>query len=93
MAMSPRYTTEDDLLTKLRTIVRVFGQQEFADVYGLDKTWLSRVVRGEKGMTDRIAHILGYEKRTLYVKIKVEKGEGIKRRSAAPRDEESQEVR
>lgn len=59
---------ESDLLLVLRgDVERYASDAEAAASYGISRSHLSRVLSGEKPITARLAHALGYERQSLFV--------------------------
>jgi plasmid maintenance system antidote protein VapI len=63
-----RIKTEDDMLHELIDAVeRYKSDAEAARAFGVSRSHMSRIVRGLKPITAKIAHCLGYETQRRFV--------------------------
>jgi len=67
--MSRDVRTESDLKHELeRAVDRYESDAAAARAFGVTRGHLSRVLRGEKPITQKIAHCLGYERQWRFVR-------------------------
>lgn len=65
----PKFKTETDLLIELRTASYKYPSDAlFAKSFGVSRGHMSRVLRGLKPITAKIALGLGYEEQKCYVR-------------------------
>lgn len=62
------YITQDQVVTRLRAIVKTRGtQSRLADEIGVSRSFLNEVVKGTRPPTGKILDFLGLQSQTIYI--------------------------